>query len=518
MYKKRRIAAFVVILSLGIVNAQNFPGLARDIPIAVNTTDCRFYATSGHIGASSDGTWVATWIDNRNTPGSTDCFTGCTLFYKKFDQGNTPGQEGTLSTRAIATRIITDTQGDVYILYTTYESGNRPMTLAKIQGNTIIFQRPITTENIIDFDFVAGSDGHFAVVYIINGGGKRFMRISRTGSIVLPSVTLPANLLNVLTISGSFTSDLQGNLFFFTKEFYGTQLRAVYYKVNERDGSIVGGAIRVGPDGISAASDPKYIMYANQKIHMLWIEQTSQAQLYYGQFNAITNQPIVPYRRISLNTNGQGHAQFPSLAVTSDNRVNIGYLEGSPYDLLFAQLDQDGAVLVPPISLLTTPRPVATALTRLAQVNDRPHIIWSDYRHQCQGQFGPTVLYATVYRPTITGVDNPNIGRCTAYQLNAWLNKNENYFAAASLGTVPGIILSNGRRVPLNPDALFFLSSSIFTQQGILDNSGQATLRLSRLPIGLPEGLTFYLAFVTIRNGNIAAISDPKQLIVTNAC
>lgn len=77
------------------------------------------------------------------------------------------------------------------------------------------------------------------------------------------------------------------------------------------------------------------------------------------------------------------------------------------------------------------------------------------------------------------------------------------YILAMSLGTSPGIQLSDGRVIPLNFDDLFLLSFfypnfiGLQNSQGIFNENGEATATWT-IPNFAPSGLTLYFAFITI--------------------
>lgn len=98
----------------------------------------------------------------------------------------------------------------------------------------------------------------------------------------------------------------------------------------------------------------------------------------------------------------------------------------------------------------------------------------------------------------------PNLGNTINISLENLLHPNTNYILAASLGTSPGIPLGDGRVIPLNPDAVFFLSVfngpliGLLNSQSFLNSQGQALATWTIPNIPVIAGLTVYFAFVTI--------------------
>jgi len=109
--------------------------------------------------------------------------------------------------------------------------------------------------------------------------------------------------------------------------------------------------------------------------------------------------------------------------------------------------------------------------------------------------------------------------RGTAYQvrLSIPVEAGKTYFAAASLGTVPGLPIA-GHHVPLNPDALFFLSIQVPTIfsgfQGLLSNAGTANLTVNIPPAQPLLGFRFFLAAITLDGGGIRAVTEPLGVTI----
>ncbi|MBK9383319.1 MAG: N-acetylmuramoyl-L-alanine amidase [Planctomycetes bacterium] len=94
------------------------------------------------------------------------------------------------------------------------------------------------------------------------------------------------------------------------------------------------------------------------------------------------------------------------------------------------------------------------------------------------------------------------------------------YLCAASLGSLPGIPLGDGRAIPLNYDPLFELSllpgSPVFPQAfGTLDAFGRATLAVNPPADPLLQGFAFHLAAFAIDppTGVISGISSWRRFV-----
>jgi len=116
------------------------------------------------------------------------------------------------------------------------------------------------------------------------------------------------------------------------------------------------------------------------------------------------------------------------------------------------------------------------------------------------------------------GFTRPAWGQAYAVRLAIPSEAGCSYFAAASFGTLVGIPLGGGRRIPLDPDPLFFLSlqaPSLFSNfQGVLDARGIATLTVNIPPVLQLAGLRFFLAAITHDVGGVRMITDPLGVTI----
>ena len=127
---------------------------------------------------------------------------------------------------------------------------------------------------------------------------------------------------------------------------------------------------------------------------------------------------------------------------------------------------------------------------------------------------------------TITPLASPSIGTVLPLSLAAPDFPNAPYILGYSLSTAPGIPLSDGRTVPVTPDALFWFAGNptngIFLHTtGVLDGSGVAnTWALIAIP-PTPSlvGATVYAAMVTLdasSSSGVGGISFPLVITITN--
>ncbi|MBN2489790.1 MAG: hypothetical protein JXQ29_02950 [Planctomycetes bacterium] len=117
----------------------------------------------------------------------------------------------------------------------------------------------------------------------------------------------------------------------------------------------------------------------------------------------------------------------------------------------------------------------------------------------------------------LSGLSRPAWGQPYALRLAIPSEAGQGYAAAASLGTLPGIMVG-GRRIPLNPDWLFFASQQLpglFSGfQGALSASGVASLTVNTPAIPSLAGFRFYLAAVTYDTSGIRVVTEPRGVTI----
>jgi hypothetical protein len=118
----------------------------------------------------------------------------------------------------------------------------------------------------------------------------------------------------------------------------------------------------------------------------------------------------------------------------------------------------------------------------------------------------------------LTGLSRPAWGQSYALRLSIPSEAGQGYFAAAALGTLQGIPIGKLRRIPLDPDPLFFLSMqvpAIFSGfQGILDTWGRASPAVNVPAIPQLAGIRIFLAAVTYDAGGIREITEPLGVTI----
>ncbi|MBN2489791.1 MAG: hypothetical protein JXQ29_02955 [Planctomycetes bacterium] len=117
----------------------------------------------------------------------------------------------------------------------------------------------------------------------------------------------------------------------------------------------------------------------------------------------------------------------------------------------------------------------------------------------------------------LSGLTRPAWGQPYALRLEIPSEAGQGYAAAASLGTLQGIMVK-GRRIPLDPDPLFFATlqlPGIFSKfQGVLSASGMAGLTVNTPPLPGLAGIRLFLAAVTYDAGGIRVITEPLGVTI----
>lgn len=115
---------------------------------------------------------------------------------------------------------------------------------------------------------------------------------------------------------------------------------------------------------------------------------------------------------------------------------------------------------------------------------------------------------------TKSGTAGP--GKTVTFQITAPAHAGEFYQMACSFFRKPGFQLGSGW-VPLNPDALFFLSMAlppVFQNfSNVLDANGKATARIV-IPNAPISGLAFYTSFVTVDKNNAFSTFNPVKVTI----
>ena len=118
----------------------------------------------------------------------------------------------------------------------------------------------------------------------------------------------------------------------------------------------------------------------------------------------------------------------------------------------------------------------------------------------------------------LSGLARPVRGKAYPIALTIPPEAGKPYFAAAGLGTLLGIPAGKSRRIPLDPDVLFYLSirtPSLFSGfQGVLDAQGKASLTVNILASPQLVGLRFFVVAVTYDTQGIRIITDPLGVTI----
>ncbi|MBN2489789.1 MAG: hypothetical protein JXQ29_02945 [Planctomycetes bacterium] len=117
----------------------------------------------------------------------------------------------------------------------------------------------------------------------------------------------------------------------------------------------------------------------------------------------------------------------------------------------------------------------------------------------------------------LSGLSRPAWGQPYVLRLEIPSERGQGYAAAAALGTLQGIMVG-GRRIPLDPDPLFFATlqlPGIFSGfQGVLNATGMASLTVNTPTLPGLAGVRFYLAAVTYDAGGIRLITEPLGVTI----
>ena len=118
----------------------------------------------------------------------------------------------------------------------------------------------------------------------------------------------------------------------------------------------------------------------------------------------------------------------------------------------------------------------------------------------------------------LCGVNQPRPGALYNLLVSVPREPGALYVVGASFGFRPGIAVGGGRKVYLNPDALFqysLLNTGIFSGfQGTLNARGEGAASIAIPPVAGLSGHRFFAAVMTIWNGSISTLSEPLGITI----
>jgi hypothetical protein len=118
----------------------------------------------------------------------------------------------------------------------------------------------------------------------------------------------------------------------------------------------------------------------------------------------------------------------------------------------------------------------------------------------------------------LAGIDEARPGKVYRLLVSSPNEIGADYAIGLSLGFHPGIPLPGGRRLPLNPDLLFFWSiqnAGMFSGfRGRLNIRGEALGRIAFPAIPALSGVRFFASAITIVNSRISVISEPLGVTI----
>lgn len=138
------------------------------------------------------------------------------------------------------------------------------------------------------------------------------------------------------------------------------------------------------------------------------------------------------------------------------------------------------------------------------------------------GEVFKIVPVAPSYAATLTRTTPPAMGTAINFTLSSASDPNKAYAFAWSLGSIPGIVLPDGRTIPVNMDAVFDLSIStpnpLFPNNfGLLGATGTATASVL-IPAYPPlVGMRLHGAFIVLNPNaslQVDQISNPLQMVL----
>ena len=197
-------------------------------------------------------------------------------------------------------------------------------------------------------------------------------------------------------------------------------------------------------------------------------------------------------------TPGFGYTYLQSLTDQQGNVHVIWKDYGfSPFqELFYTKLDNNGNTLIDDMRVTNEAGQPSYAAYITADPQRYPHLVRANTL-QSNTKF--------VYKragPSVGLVRRGEVCFGCRVELGLYSYPNAQYALALSFGTMPGIPLGDGRVIPLNPDAIFFLSLSgalgLQNNIGTLDSQGRGTAIWNVPNVPEARGLTLYAAFVTI--------------------
>jgi len=118
----------------------------------------------------------------------------------------------------------------------------------------------------------------------------------------------------------------------------------------------------------------------------------------------------------------------------------------------------------------------------------------------------------------LAGLDEAKPGQVYRLLVSSPTEIGADYAIGLSLGIHPGIPVAGGRRLPLNPDPLFFWSiqnTGVFSGfRGRLNLRGEALGKIAFPALPALSGIRFFACAITIANSRISVISEPLGVTI----
>jgi len=270
-------------------------------------------------------------------------------------------------------------------------------------------------------------------------------------------------------------------------------------------------------------------------VHIVWsaldstLPNQNNRNVFYTKLNN-NGSFIVNALRLTNNINNYPYSSnrsyVPSLAIDDQNNVHIAWwfrsaIYNSNTSMFYTKLNQNLVSMVPPS--------VITSFTPLNSIY-WPPAIFSDFINNIHFSFsqevspGNTEIYykRSFYQPSIFIEGNSSIGSTIKFHIVDPSRSGAPYFLAFAFGNSPGIVLPDGRIIPLNYDDLLLLSLNnpasigLSNNIGYLNNNGYANVTLAIPNSASLIGATFYAGFITTNTQatQIAGISPAINITI----
>ncbi len=366
---------------------------------------------------------------------------------------------------------------------------------------------PISLTSSNNYDLTIDSNNNIHIVWDSNNN-IFYKKLNQFG------VNVTANiLLSSQSWQPSIIVDQNNNLhvvFVQPNGNYGSKIS--YTKLNNNGGTLTP-IFDIVPEGGYGALhyNPSIVIGNNGNLHLTHIYQVYGSE---GNYRRFDNNGSLISSLSFVSSSGAPTFSPADISIDNEENIHLTFRTDGPSgnsEIYYTKI-KNGSIIVPNARLTLDPAPsLASSIT--VDAFNNAHVVWQEYRDG-----NPEIYYKRSFTPiVIQGVPNP--GGTVTIRLSDPESPSMPYLLVASLGTSPGIRLSDGRVIPLNPDGILLLSllspslMGLMNSQGAFSNIGTATVTWN-IPSFAPSGLTLYFGFVTIdtQAGEIATISPAMPI------